>query len=281
VVSAPDGTVLATAPLSFAQAVTGPAQPAVAVTPASGLHDGDTVVVTATGFPPYTPVTVDECSPVPSGSGYQYGNGCGFTNGPGLVLTTDQDGALGPVTLPVHVLAYTDFDSSGVVALSCPPSPSQQEAGIGACVIEVSAANGITSGAAAPIAFAAGVSPPTPPAAPQVTSPVVIDQIVNPGDLTPGTGEHVVLRNTDPQNTATVSNWSIEDLAGNLLLIGPDYTIPPGGTLSVYTGSGTDTPRSYYNGITVALLNQPVEELTLLNESGQPVGWYTDVAAPT
>ena len=101
VVSAPDGTVLASVPLSFSQALTGPAQPEVAVTPSAGLHDGDTVVVTATGFPPYMPVTVDECSPVPSGSGYQYGNGCDFGNGPGLVLTTDQNGALGPVTVPV------------------------------------------------------------------------------------------------------------------------------------------------------------------------------------
>jgi len=280
-VSASDGTMLASAALSFTQTQTGPSQPAVAVTPATGLHDGDTVVVTATGFAPYMPVSVEECSPVPSGSGYQ-GDGCGFVNGPGLVLTTDENGAIGPVTLPVHVLAFTDLGSTGASVLACPPSPSQQQAGIAACVIDVSAADGITSGAATPIAFAAGVTAPVPTPAPVVTSsPVVIDQIVDPGDLTPDTGEHVVLRNTDPKNPADVSNWSIQDLAGNLLLIGPGYTIAPGGILSVYTGTGTDTPTSYYNGITVALLNQPVEELTLLTDSGQPVAWYTDVEAPS
>jgi len=281
-VTGSDGTLLASTPLSFTQALTGPAQPAVSVTPASGLHDGDTVVVTATGFAPYMPVTVSECSPVPSGPGVGYGNGCGFANGPGLSLTTDQNGALGPVAFTVHVLAFTNPGPSGTSVLSCPPSSSQEQAGIAACVLDVSAANGVTSAAAAPIAFAAGVAAPAPAPAPVViSSPVVIDQIVNPGNLTPGTGEHVVLRNTDQKNAATVSNWSIEDLAGNLLLIGSGYTIQPGGTLSVYTGAGTDTPTSYYNGIGVALLNQPVEELTLLTDSGQPVAWYTDVEAPT
>jgi hypothetical protein len=145
-------------------------------------------------------------------------------------------------------------------------------------VISVATSDGEMA-AATPIAFAPDVVAPAPPATfPPNT--VQITQTVDPGDLTPGSGEHVVLTNTDPSNAVSVGNWSIQDLAGNRLLIGPGYTIAPGGSLSIYTGQGTDTPSAYFNGIGVSLLDQPVEELPLYTDGGQPVSTFTHVTGP-
>jgi putative cell wall-binding protein len=281
VVSSATGRTVVTVPLTFTSVQTGPALPAVQVTPAVGLHDGDMVTLTATGFPAYTPVNIAECSLVPDGSGLLgYPGDCQGGAGYAPSITTDQNGAIGPVSVPVQVQSQQIYGPTPAPVLTaCPPTPQQQQAGIAACVISVSVLDGAMT-AAAPIAFAPGVTAPPVVEGPPPPIPVEISQLVDPGDMTPNSGEHVVLLNTDPTNPASVGNWSIEDLAGNRLLIGPGYTIPPGGSLSIYTGAGTDTASSYFNGITVPLLAQPVQELTLYTDGGQPVSTFTRVAPP-
>src|SRR4029077_2344063 len=133
--------------------------------------DGDSVTVSASGFPPYTPVTVSECSPPPSGPNlFGYPGGCqGLGGGP--VVTTDESGAIGPVTVQVHVESQANFGPGPTsVITACPPTAAQQQAGVEACVISVATLDG-SMAAADPIGFATGVTAPAPPPVP--VSPAV------------------------------------------------------------------------------------------------------------
>ena len=94
---------------------------------------------------------------------------------------------------------------------------------------------------------------------------VVVEALVNnvPGDdVQPETGEHVVLRNVW-RKPVDVGGWYMRDAAYNLLPIAQGYVIPPGGTLRVYVGPGTNTPDRYYIGRSSSVLNNGGDSIAL------------------
>ena len=91
------------------------------------------------------------------------------------------------------------------------------------------------------------------------TSDVVIANIVYdaPGnDVVYNDSEYVVLRNNGT-GSADVGGWRLVDLADHVIIIPSSYSIPPGGTLRVYTGHpatrrppGTSLGEARPSGIT-------------------------------
>lgn len=93
---------------------------------------------------------------------------------------------------------------------------------------------------------------PLPDANGLVVTEVVAD--VPGSDIQPEIGEHVVLMNTTDQ-PIDVDGWFLLDAVANRLDVGPGYVVPPGGTLRVYTGPGTNTSDRYYNDFGRNVLN--------------------------
>ena len=94
---------------------------------------------------------------------------------------------------------------------------------------------------------------------------VVVEALVNdvPGDdVQPENGEHVVLRNVWSK-PVDVGGWYMRDAAYNLLPIAEGYVIPPGATLRVYVGPGTNTADRYYIGRTASILNNGGDSIAL------------------
>ncbi|HVQ16005.1 MAG TPA: lamin tail domain-containing protein, partial [Vicinamibacterales bacterium] len=100
---------------------------------------------------------------------------------------------------------------------------------------------------------------------PRATAAVVISRLVaNPvgRDVEPGAGEHVILQNTGSA-TENVGGWFLTDAAGHRMVISADYTIPPGGTLTVFTGLGTNSPSRFYCQRRAAVLNNTGDTIVL------------------
>jgi glycerophosphoryl diester phosphodiesterase len=94
---------------------------------------------------------------------------------------------------------------------------------------------------------------------------VVVQQIVNdvPGDdMQPENGEHVVLRNLSSQ-AVDVGGWYMRDDPYNRLWIAEGYSIPSGGILRVYVGTGTNTADRYYNALPAAILGNGGDSIAL------------------
>jgi glycerophosphoryl diester phosphodiesterase len=94
---------------------------------------------------------------------------------------------------------------------------------------------------------------------------VVVEGLVNdvPGDdVQPENGEHVVLRNVWSK-PVDMGGWYMRDAAYNRLPIAEGYVIPPGGTLRVYVGPGTNTPDRYYIGGSASVLNNGGDSIAL------------------
>ena len=94
---------------------------------------------------------------------------------------------------------------------------------------------------------------------------VVVDGLVNdvPGDdVQPENGEHVVLRNVSSK-PVDVGGWYMRDAAYNRLPIAEGYVIPPGATLRVYVGPGTNTADRYYIGARASVLNNGGDSVAL------------------
>jgi glycerophosphoryl diester phosphodiesterase len=80
--------------------------------------------------------------------------------------------------------------------------------------------------------------------------------------MQPENGEHVVLRNVSRQ-AVDVGGWYMRDDPYNRLSIAEGYTIPPGGTLRVYVGTGTNTADRYYNALPAAILGNGGDSIAL------------------
>jgi len=110
------------------------------------------------------------------------------------------------------------------------------------------------------------------------TSDVVIADIVYdaPGnDVVYNDSEYVVLRN-DGSETADVGGWQLVDIADHQINIPFGYSIPPGGTLRVYTGPGDSTATKYFDGLGQAIWNNSGgDTATLFNSSNQVVDQYS------
>jgi glycerophosphoryl diester phosphodiesterase len=88
-----------------------------------------------------------------------------------------------------------------------------------------------------------------------------------------GGGEYVVLRNVSA-DPVDVGNWYLRDDPGYRLWIGPGYSIPAGGTLSVHVGSGPNGPSRYYNGLTTTMFSKGGDSVAL----HRPDGTLVDLA---
>ena len=81
--------------------------------------------------------------------------------------------------------------------------------------------------------------------------------------------EYVVVSNIGSQ-PAEVDGWGIV-VDGGRLEIGAGYLIPPGGSLSVFTGDGRDRPDRYYNGQDDAILDPEGGTVQLVDADGDEV----------
>lgn len=85
----------------------------------------------------------------------------------------------------------------------------------------------------------------------------------------------MILRNTGA-GTADVGGWRLVDLKDHVIIIPSSYSIPPGGTLMVYTGPGDSTADRYFDGRGQAIWNNSGgDTATLFNSSGETVDTYS------
>lgn len=85
----------------------------------------------------------------------------------------------------------------------------------------------------------------------------------------------MILRNTGA-GTADVGGWRLVDLKDHVIIIPSPYSIPPGGTLMVYTGPGDSTADRYFDGRGQAIWNNSGgDTATLTDSSGQVVDTYS------
>ena len=94
-------------------------------------------------------------------------------------------------------------------------------------------------------------------------------------DVVYNDSEYVVLQNTGT-GTADVGGWRLTDLANHQISLPVSYSIPPGGTLRVYTGPGDSSADRYFAGRGQAIWNNSGgDTASLLNSSNQIVDTYS------
>ncbi|HVM19763.1 MAG TPA: lamin tail domain-containing protein, partial [Egibacteraceae bacterium] len=102
---------------------------------------------------------------------------------------------------------------------------------------------------------------------------VKIGQVVaNPDgdDLAHNGGEYVRL--ASGRTPVNVSGWTIEYEGGGTLRIGEGYTMPPGSTLDVHTGTGDNRPpERFFNGLDREVLRDDGGVLILRDRQGREV----------
>lgn len=80
-------------------------------------------------------------------------------------------------------------------------------------------------------------------------------------------GESVVIENVvdEPQ---PIGGWTVEDAAGHRFTFPPNTTIPADGSVTVHSGTGTNTATTFYWGSDGAIWNNGGDTMTLRNEAG-------------
>ena len=110
------------------------------------------------------------------------------------------------------------------------------------------------------------------PAPPLPQSDVVID-LVNydaPGDDTYNlNGEYVVIRNKGTIDV-NLAGWKLKDVANHVYTF-PAFTLLAGQTVTVYTGSGTNTENSLYWGSSTPIWNNDHDTAYLYDQIGELV----------
>ncbi len=73
-----------------------------------------------------------------------------------------------------------------------------------------------------------------------------------------------------------MGGWSLVDLKDHVIIIPSNYSIPPGGTLRVYTGPGDSTADRYFDGRGQAIWsNSGGDTATLHDDSNVVVDAYS------
>jgi competence protein ComEC len=125
----------------------------------------------------------------------------------------------------------------------------------------------------------------------QVTEPIVTDG-GTPSDTTPPTSndltveqihadaegderenlndEYVVLKNSG-DDSLDLAGWKIRDAAGQTYTVPNGVTVAPGETITLHTGSGTDTATDLYWGSGTPIWNNAGDTLTVTNSAGEEV----------
>ncbi len=81
-------------------------------------------------------------------------------------------------------------------------------------------------------------------------------------DVGRGAGEYVTLRNVSG-SAVDVSGYFLRDVTNSILRVGEGYVLQPGAELRVHTGPGTDSPTSYFNGLSTPMLTDTGTSLGL------------------
>ena len=83
--------------------------------------------------------------------------------------------------------------------------------------------------------------------------------------------EYVVFRN-DGSEPLDMSGWTVEDEANHEYIVPEGFTLTPGASVTLYTGSGTDTPTELYWGSDGAIWNNDGGDTVIVSdESGDVV----------
>jgi LysM repeat protein len=107
--------------------------------------------------------------------------------------------------------------------------------------------------------------PPTATIAPTASNAQIeVSQVISPGDIT---SEGVEIRNISG-GVIQMQNWTLSDGTG-LKFTFPDYRMFPGGRVTVYTKSGTNTPIVLYWGQSRAVWGDSNQTITITDTKGQ------------
>ncbi len=85
--------------------------------------------------------------------------------------------------------------------------------------------------------------------------------------------EYVVLQNTG-ETELDMGGWTIRDAAGNAYVVPETFELPPDASLTLYTGSGTDSGTELYWGTDSAVWNNGGDRLVVRDENGTTVLEY-------
>jgi competence protein ComEC len=126
--------------------------------------------------------------------------------------------------------------------------------------------------------------PPRPTATPRPTAapitggpgPVrIVGLVARPPDGAADlNGETVTLRN-DGQTTVSLARWTLADASGKNVFTFPALSLTPGGTLTIHSGRGTNTPTDLYWGKTVSIWRDTGDTATLRDATGSTITTYT------
>ncbi|AXG06898.1 MBL fold metallo-hydrolase [Haloplanus rubicundus] len=82
--------------------------------------------------------------------------------------------------------------------------------------------------------------------------------------------EYVVFENADDE-PLDLSGWTVEDEAGRTYTFPDGYVLAAGGTVTLRTGTGTDTDAELYWGLGSAIWNNDGDTVIVHNSDGDPV----------
>jgi len=85
------------------------------------------------------------------------------------------------------------------------------------------------------------------------------------------TDEYVVFTNTG-EEPLDLSGWTVNDEAGHTYTVPDGTTLAPGETLTLYTGSGTDTESALYWGSGRPIWNNDGDTVTVTTAAGEVLG---------
>lgn len=114
---------------------------------------------------------------------------------------------------------------------------------------------------------------PTPTATPLPPANVKITFIEYSPPGPDEDGEFVRIKNLGG-TAQTMTNWTLRDIANHVFTF-PGFTLPAGGTVQVWTGTGTNNSTNLYWGSGAAIWNNTGDTATLRNNSGQVVSVCT------
>ena len=86
-------------------------------------------------------------------------------------------------------------------------------------------------------------------------------------------GEYVVIKNYEDE-AVNLKGWKLRDEYGHTYVF-PSVTIPSGGTIKIYTGSGTDTETELYWGSDYPIWNNDGDTAYLYDSHGRLVDTYS------
>ncbi|MEP7286916.1 MAG: lamin tail domain-containing protein [Chloroflexota bacterium] len=112
--------------------------------------------------------------------------------------------------------------------------------------------------------------PPTSTIAPTAAATQIeIAKVISAGDIT---SEGVEIHNTSGA-LIQMKDWTLTD-ANGLKFTFPDYRMFPGGQVTIYTKSGTNTPVVLYWGQSQALWTAPNQSITISDSKGEVQATY-------